>query len=105
MDALAAVPWPYSSATPSMPRAVGLCRDAAMSLHDYKNGETFWPKYALLTHAIELALKAFARHSATIGKQSLQAPRQHDLSGWYQLALQYGLPNKPGLADNIDLLN
>jgi hypothetical protein len=82
-----------------------LFRDAAIPLPDYKNGETFWPKYALLTHAIELALKAFARHSVTSDKQPLNEPRQHDLSGWYQLALQYGLPNKPGVAENIDLLN
>jgi hypothetical protein len=32
-------------------------RRAAMQMADYVNGEQFWPKYALLTHAIELALK------------------------------------------------
>ena len=30
-------------------------RDAAMRLPDYSNGEQYWPKYALLTHAIELS--------------------------------------------------
>jgi hypothetical protein len=35
-------------------------RAAAMGLPDYSNGEQFLPKYALLTHAIELSLKAFA---------------------------------------------
>ena len=36
-------------------------RSAAINLPDYSNGEQYWPKYALLTHAIELALKAFAQ--------------------------------------------
>lgn len=36
-------------------------RDAARQLPDYSNGEQYWPKYALLTHAFELSLKAFAQ--------------------------------------------
>src|SRR3977135_289382 len=75
-------------------------RDAAMRLPDYSNGEQYWPKYALLTHAIELSLKAFTQHSPTVKK-----PTQHDLVGWYQLAIQYELADKPGIAENIDLLN
>lgn len=80
-------------------------RDAAIKLPDYSNGEQYWPKYALLTHAIELSLKAFARHSIQNGKSPGKEPKQHDLRGWYQLALQYGLPDDPSVADNIDLLN
>jgi hypothetical protein len=38
--------------------------DAAGKLVDYVNGETCWPRYALMTHAIELALKAYVRHCA-----------------------------------------
>ncbi len=45
-------------------------RAAAMRLSDYSYGEQFLPKYALLTHAIELSLKAFALHSASTGKPS-----------------------------------
>ena len=80
-------------------------RDAAMRLPDYSNGEQYWPKYALLTHAIELSLKAFAQHSVENGKPPGKEPKQHDLRGWYHLALQYGLPDEPSVADNIDLLN
>jgi hypothetical protein len=80
-------------------------RDAATELPDYRNGEQFWPKYALLTHAIELSLKAFARHSVENGRPPGKEPRQHDLLGWYLLALEYGLPDEPGIKDNIDLLN
>ena len=79
--------------------------DAAMRLPDYWNGEQFWPKYALLTHAIELSLKAFAQHSVENGRPRGKEPKQHDLKGWYQLALEYGLPDEPGVKDNINLLN
>jgi hypothetical protein len=44
-------------------------REAAVQLPDYRNGEEFWPKYALLTHAIELSLKAFAQHSVENGSR------------------------------------
>lgn len=81
-------------------------RDAAVGLPDYVNGQQNWPKYALLTHAIELALKAFADHSIATGKPSpTKQPRQHDLTGWYELALQYGLPDDPGVRENIEILN
>jgi hypothetical protein len=82
-----------------------MLRDAAIQLPDYRNGEQFWPKYALLTHAIELSLKAFAWYSVENGKPPGKEPKQHDLLGWYLLALEYGLPDEPGVKDNIDLLN
>ena len=80
-------------------------RDAAISLPDYSDAEQYWPKYALLMHAIELSLKAFADHSVAAGKPPGKEPKQHDLSGWYKLALQYGLRDEPGVAANIDILN
>ena len=81
-------------------------RDAAAPLPDYSHAQQNWPKYALLTHAIELSLKAFADHSVATGKRPPgKEPKQHDLSGWYKLALQYGLPDEPGVAEHIDILN
>jgi hypothetical protein len=81
-------------------------KDAATQLPDYSNTQQNWPKYALLTHAIELSLKAFADDSVATGKPPpAKQPKQHDLSGWYRLALQYGLPDEPGVAENIDILN
>src|SRR5580692_21139 len=80
-------------------------RAAAINMVDYTNAEPNWPKYALLTHAIELALKAFAQHSVDNGAAPGKEPKQHDLVGWYRLALEYGLPDRPGVADNIALLN
>ena len=82
-------------------------RSAAMELVDYVNGEPNWPKYALLTHAIELALKAFARHSIENGKllPPEKEPKQHDLHGWYRLTIEYGLLDEPSVAANISTLN
>jgi hypothetical protein len=80
-------------------------REAAIQLSDYSSGEPFWPKYALLTHAIELALKAFAQHSVENGETPGKEPKQHDLLGWYNLALQYGLEPEPNVAINLHLLN
>lgn|SRR5262249_47546963 len=80
-------------------------RRAAGELVDYSNGEQYWPKYALLTHAIELALKAFTIHSESTGKPRGRQPANHDLRGWYDLALQYGLQDEPSVTRNIDILN
>lgn len=78
--------------------------DAAMGLPDYVNGETNWPAYALMLHACELALKAFCDQSVANGKPSTRAPN-HDLQGWYNLALQYGLAADPHIADGVDILS
>lgn len=66
-------------------------RAAAIPMVDISNGESFWPKYALLTHAIELALKAFAKHAGT---RTVEEPKQHDLVGWYRLAVRFGLKDE-----------
>jgi hypothetical protein len=80
-------------------------RNAAVDMSDYSNAEPNWPKYALLTHAIELSLKAFAHHSVENGMTPGKEPKQHDLLGWYNLALQYGLQFDPTIAYNLNLLN
>jgi hypothetical protein len=80
-------------------------RDAAVGLSDYKSGEPFWPRYALLTHAIELALKAYVRHCVAPSGAPVNEPKQHDLSGWYKLALHYGLQDDPTITNNVDVLN
>jgi len=73
-------------------------------LPDSRNGEQNWPKYALVTHAIELALKGFAFHSVS-GKTIPNEPRQHDLVGWYEVAVGFGLENDASIAENIGFLN
>jgi hypothetical protein len=32
-------------------------------------------------------------------------PNRHDLLGWYQVAVDYGLTDEPGMKENIALLN
>ncbi len=79
-------------------------RDAAMRLVAYSNGEQYLPKYALLTHAMELALKAFAFYSVAAGKP-FSRRSNHDLRGWYQLAIRYGLRDDPNISENINCLH
>jgi hypothetical protein len=79
-------------------------RDAAAELVGYRSSEPNWPKYALLTHAIELALKAFAFHSAGDGPIANE-PKQHDLVGWYNVAVSYGLEDERTISENINLLH
>jgi len=75
-----------------------------MGLVDTRNSEQNWPKYALLTQAIELSLKAFVFHS--LGNSPIaNEPTHHDLVGWYKTAVGYGLTDERGIAENIDFLN
>jgi hypothetical protein len=80
---------------------------AAVELPAYYNSEVNWPRYALLFHAIELALKAFNWHSVHVaGKPSIaKEPRQHDLSGWYEVALEHGLARDDAVANHIAILS
>jgi hypothetical protein len=78
-------------------------RNAALQLTNYVGPEQNWPLYALLLHACELALKAFCDQSVANGKPSDRAPN-HDLQGWYRLALQCGLPADPHVAEGIYIL-
>jgi hypothetical protein len=79
-------------------------RNATINLADYSNGEQNLPKYAMLTYAIELSLKAFGLYLEAAG-QSFSRPPNHDLRGWYQLAVQYGLPEDPRVTEDIDCLH
>jgi hypothetical protein len=79
-------------------------REAAIRLPDSRNGEQNWPKYALVTHAIELALKGFVFHLAAT-KTIPNEPKQHDLVGWYEAAVRFGLGNDAAIAKNIGFLN
>jgi len=78
-------------------------RAAALELPSYVNAEVNWPTYALLLHACELTLKAFCDQSVANGKPSARAPN-HDLKGWYTIALQHGLPTDQHVANGINIL-
>ena len=78
-------------------------RTAALGLPAYVGADQNWPAYALLLHACELALKAFCDQAVVNGKPSARASN-HDLQGWYRIAVQYGLPDDPHVADAIGIL-
>lgn len=78
-------------------------REAALGLPAYVGPEVNWPAYALLLHACELTLKAFCDLSVENGKPSARASN-HDLKGWYTIALRYGLPPENHVASGIDIL-
>jgi len=79
-------------------------RDATTNLVAYTSAEQNWPRYALLLHAIELALKAFAKQSEMQGANLGKLPHNHDLQAWYNLAVQHGLKDDPRIAQNIAYL-
>ena len=78
-------------------------RDASVQLPNYVGPEQNWPAYALLLHSCELALKAFCAQSVANGKPEARTSN-HDLRGWYDIALQYGLPADPRVGAGIDIL-
>jgi hypothetical protein len=51
-----------------------------------------------------LALKAFAFQAARNGPIPNE-PKQHDLVGWYKIAIGYGLSDERGIAENLGFLN
>ena len=70
-------------------------REAAHPLPDMNGPQPNWPKYFLLGHAIELALKAvekYCQQSPDYQKPNGKRPsREHDLVGWYEWAKLHGL--------------
>ena len=68
-------------------------RRVAMHLVDMENAEPNWPKYFLLTHAIELVIKAYIISCEDAGAPAPAAkkPKDHDLVGLYDYAVLYGL--------------
>jgi hypothetical protein len=76
-----------------------LFRRVAISLPDVEAPEPNWPKYFLLGHAIELALKAVPEHfrqSPTYAvPPGATVPANHDLLGQYEFAKLHGLQADP----------
>jgi hypothetical protein len=69
-------------------------RRGAHKLEDIENGQPNWPKYALLGHAVELALKAVPKYfeqSRMYQKPKTVEPANHDLVGQYEWAKLHGL--------------
>jgi hypothetical protein len=84
-----------------------LYRDAAIKLGpDIINGEPNWPKWFLMTHAIELAIRSFCVFRADISPPPVgQPPRNHDLIGLYDYAVKNGLPRDPLVTTDLPHLS
>jgi hypothetical protein len=80
-------------------------RDASIGIVDYANADMNWPKYALLLQAIELALKAYCMQRLADGQPQPKGLHNHDLKGWYDAALGFGLHPVPELANALDILS
>lgn len=78
-------------------------RNVAMSLVDIDNGRPNWPKYTLLFHAIELALKAAIVSYGERGlpKPSGPEPGNHDLNALYDYATTYGLVRRQAILNDL----
>lgn len=69
-------------------------RDQAMPLADMVGPEPNWPKYFLMTHAIELAINAYLAFDKGLGRPRARAtkkPDHHDLMALYNEAVRRGL--------------
>jgi len=69
-------------------------KSVALPLHDMDGPEPNWPKWFMVMHAIELALKAFniSREDSAVPAPAVPEPSNHDLVGLYDYAVMYGLP-------------
>jgi hypothetical protein len=91
--------WIRSGLPPSIEYLAGseLFRQSTYNLVDMTGAQLNWPKYLLLGHAIELALKAVTMaFEERTGKQPIDPmPRRHDLLGYYEAAVRAGMRQLP----------
>jgi hypothetical protein len=82
-------------------------REQAIGMPDIVNGQPNWPRYFLLAHAAELAIRAvlvFAKtgpSSRAVG----QEPNRHDLSALYEYACKHGLKSNPRVLSELSYLS
>jgi len=73
-----------------------------------EGAEPNWPKYALLGHAVELALKAVPKYfeqSRTYQKPNAVEPANHDLVGQYEWAKLHGLASNAVVETDLPVLS
>jgi hypothetical protein len=82
-------------------------RRVAIGLSDMDGPEPNWPKYFLITHAIELAIKAYITSREDVGAPAPAGkhPANHDLVGLYDYAVFYGLERNPALTVDLPHLS
>jgi hypothetical protein len=84
-------------------------RRAAMKVEDIEFAEPCWPKYFLMGHAIELALKAVPEFFNPAidykAPTAMAAPGNHDLVGLYEWAKLHGLAADELIDNNLPSLS
>jgi hypothetical protein len=82
-------------------------RQVAVSLHDMDGPEPNWPKWFLVTHAIELTIKAYieSRKDSAAIRPSGPEPANHDLVALYNYAVDYGLTRDPIVTKDLPHLS
>jgi hypothetical protein len=78
-----------------------------MPLADMHGPEPNWPKYFLMTHAIELAIKAFLNFEKELNtsRAPTKEPANHDLVGLYDCAVSRGLTRDALVTSELPELN
>ncbi len=77
-----------------------------MGMPDIVNGQPNWPRYFLLSHAAELAIRAVLVHSKTAGGRVVGSePGKLDLSALYEHACKHGLTSNPDVLKELSYLS
>ena len=82
-------------------------RDQAFGMPDIVNGQPNWPRYFLLAHAAELAIRAVlvSAKTGTSGRGASPEPSNHDLSALYEYACKHGLKSNPQVLSELAYLS
>src|SRR3954468_22388449 len=101
---------PLSSSLPALDwhARARMYREQALGMPDIVNGQPNWPRYFLLAHAAELAIRAVLVHAKDSGSPPHnvgRVPPDHDLSGLYQYACKHGLTPNPKVLSELSYLS
>ena len=82
-------------------------RDQAIGMPDIVNCQPNWPRYFLLAHAAELAIRAdlVSAKAGTLGRSVGPEPSKHDLSALYEYACEHGLKSNPQVLGELSCLS
>jgi hypothetical protein len=83
-------------------------RDQAIGMPDIVNGQPNWPRYFLLAHAAELAIRAVlvSAKAGPLGRAVGPEPSKHDLSALYEYACKHHhLKSNPQVLDELSYLS
>lgn len=100
---------PLSSPVPGLDwhARARMYRDQALGMPDIVNGQPNWPRYFLLAHAAELAIRAVIvwAKSGSAGRAAGPEPGKHDLAGLYAYACDLGLKPNPSITNELTYLS